>query len=77
MKCGAGVLPTEKPSSCTSCGGDAVRAFPGYCCPRCGEAIGYLGRALEWAVGKTHECIDAGALTATTFKPHEKSNGDS
>ena len=33
--------------------------YPNHCCPQCGEPIGWLGRAMEWALGwltGRHEC---------------------
>lgn len=33
------------------------RQYPGYCCPYCGECVGYIGRALDWLFGvRMHGC---------------------
>lgn len=30
--------------------------YPSYCCQHCGEAIGWLGRFMEYLFGTNHEC---------------------
>lgn len=33
-----------------------MKAYPSYCCQKCGETIGWLGRFLEKIYGDSHNC---------------------
>ena len=32
------------------------RKFPSWACQKCGEQLGWLGRAYEWLFGTQHQC---------------------
>lgn len=33
------------------------RTYPSWCCPYCGRAVGWIGRAIAWLLGvDTHGC---------------------
>lgn len=38
------------------------RARPSYCCHRCGEPIGWIGRAFQW-FGLFHRCTAVSSLS--------------
>lgn len=55
--CLAAVFANDDAGVCIECGGRNVRVVRnGWCCVRCGESIGYLGRLVERLVGDLHRC---------------------